>query len=68
MPLLFAPVSTIRRVFFASFLTSLELGQLLFSMGSFDVDDILLNTIGGLRGYGLMRFWIKSRNTIRFPQ
>ena len=28
-----------------------ELLQLVFKVGSFDVDDLLLNTIGGLLGY-----------------
>lgn len=31
---------------------SLECAQIVFSMGSFDVDDLILNTFGGLLGYG----------------
>ena len=38
-----------------------ELLQLVFKVGSFDVDDLLLNTIGGLLGYlvykGLLYLW-----------
>ena len=38
-----------------------ELLQLVFKVGSFDVDDLLLNTIGGLLGYlvykGLIDLW-----------
>ena len=34
---------------------SLELLQLIFRVGSFDVDDLLLNTLGGLFGYGLLK-------------
>lgn len=45
--------------FFGSFLISLglslglECSQIVFSMGSFDVDDLILNTAGGVLGYGL---------------
>lgn len=41
-----------------SFLFSLcvETLQLVFRVGSFDVDDIILNTLGGLLGYILYRF------------
>ena len=39
----------------------LELLQLVFKVGSFDVDDLFLNTIGGLLGYlvykGLLYLW-----------
>ena len=30
---------------------SIELIQLVFKVGSFDVDDLLLNTLGGVAGY-----------------
>ncbi|MBU5345787.1 VanZ family protein [Paenibacillus lautus] len=45
--------------FIGSFTTSLglslalECSQLVFSMGSFDVDDLILNTAGGVLGYGM---------------
>ncbi len=32
---------------------SIELLQLIFKVGTFDVDDILLNTLGGVLGYGI---------------
>ncbi|WP_052421293.1 VanZ family protein [Paenibacillus sp. FSL R7-0273] len=35
----------------------LECAQGLFSIGTFDVDDLLLNTLGGVIGYGLFRLW-----------
>lgn len=44
--------------FMGSFLISLglslglECSQIVFSMGSFDVDDLILNTAGGVLGYG----------------
>ncbi|MHA6532071.1 VanZ family protein [Paenibacillus sp. BAC0078] len=38
----------------------LECSQLIFSIGTFDVDDLILNTLGGLLGYGI--FMKKSQN------
>lgn len=51
------------RVFLMTFLLSLfiECIQLIFKVGSFDVDDLILNTCGGAIGYPL--FWIM--NTVR---
>ena len=37
----------------------IEICQLIFRVGCFDVDDMILNTLGGLMGYFL--FWICSR-------
>ncbi|WP_054940133.1 VanZ family protein [Paenibacillus ihuae] len=37
--------------------TLLECAQGLFSIGTFDVDDLILNTFGGMLGYGLFRLW-----------
>ncbi|WP_239617650.1 VanZ family protein [Cohnella mopanensis] len=34
---------------------SLECAQIIFSMGSFDVDDLILNTAGGVLGYGIYK-------------
>ncbi|MBH5316376.1 VanZ family protein [Paenibacillus sp. GSMTC-2017] len=34
---------------------SLEIAQLLFMIGQFDVDDLLLNSLGGLLGYAICR-------------
>ena len=45
-----------RTILFGFCLSSLiELTQLLFSKGYFDVDDIFLNTLGALIGYGLYK-------------
>jgi len=41
------------------FSLAIESTQLLCRVGSFDVDDLLLNTIGGMLGYFL--FWIVRR-------
>ncbi len=37
----------------------IEVSQFFFQVGSFDVDDMILNTLGALLGYAL--FWIVSR-------
>lgn len=42
----------------------IEISQLLFQVGCFDVDDMILNTLGGLLGYAV--FWIASRQFFRF--
>ncbi|CAM4480685.1 VanZ family protein [Paenibacillus typhae] len=39
----------------------LECAQGLFSIGTFDVDDLLLNTFGGVLGYCLFRLWKAGR-------
>ena len=40
-----------------------EVIQLLFGFGNFDVDDLLLNTIGGMTGYALFFLFGKRRRT-----
>ena len=40
----------------------LELLQLIFRVGSFDVDDLILNTLGGILGYFLLKLVEKWRN------
>ncbi|MDD3222107.1 MAG: VanZ family protein [Clostridia bacterium] len=49
------------RVFGLTFLLSLfiECIQLISKVGSFDVDDLILNTVGGILGYIL--FWIMNQ-------
>ena len=39
-----------------------EILQLIFRVGSFDVDDLLLNTFGGMLGYLLLMLLIKWRD------
>ena len=48
-----------------SFSFLVETVQLVFKLGSFDVDDILLNTAGGLLGYLLLQAWTVKR-TVSF--
>lgn len=58
------PVMTQRRIFHcgivvvlctALFSFGIELVQMVSRVGAFDVDDIILNTLGGLLGYIMMR-------------
>ncbi|MED4569052.1 VanZ family protein [Brevibacillus agri] len=56
LPLLFAKkAGSVGKVAWLSFLFSLglETTQLVLSCGTFDVDDLLLNTVGGILGYGV---------------
>ncbi|GAA0327429.1 hypothetical protein GCM10008967_17420 [Bacillus carboniphilus] len=55
LPLLFTKFSRFRNVILATFMLSLtyEVTQLVFSLGSFDVDDLILNTIGGIGGFSV---------------
>ncbi|PPA93485.1 VanZ family protein [Brevibacillus laterosporus] len=57
LPMLFARFASVNRVFLFAFITSLlfEIGQYLYMLGSFDVDDILLNSVGALCGFGCYR-------------
>lgn len=53
VPLLFKRYVSLIKVIFATFCLSLtyEVIQLLFKFGSFDVDDLILNTLGGCVGF-----------------
>lgn len=44
----------------------IEISQLIFQVGCFDVDDIILNTLGGLLGYVV--FWVTSRCYLWFER
>lgn len=52
VPVLFKPDMRLWQIVFTTMAASLiiEILQLVFKVGSFDVDDILLNTLGGLIG------------------
>lgn len=43
----------------------IELLQFRFSVGSFDIDDIILNTFGGALGFYLFYFMYELYNSIR---
>lgn len=57
LPILFPKVKNIVLVMISTFMLSLcfEVFQLVFKVGCFDVDDLLLNTIGGFVGYIIFR-------------
>lgn len=52
-PLLFEKIRSVKAMLVLSFLTSLafELIQFVTGLGVFDVDDLILNTAGGVAGY-----------------
>jgi glycopeptide antibiotics resistance protein len=67
LPLLFAPLKRgWLLVAFVGFISlAFETTQILFGLGIFDVDDIILNTAGGLAGYivyWMVRSFVRSKN------
>jgi glycopeptide antibiotics resistance protein len=70
LPVLFSSLRTARKAIWTVFLISLsfETLQLIFNLGVFDVDDLLLNTVGGAVGYllfitGIALIEIQMRKT-----
>lgn len=68
--LIFFKQPTAIKIIMSTFLLSLiyELIQLIFRLGTFDVDDLLLNTLGGLIGFLIYKFFdtaIKSKNMLK---
>jgi glycopeptide antibiotics resistance protein len=61
VPMLFKQIATLRNVLIGALLLSLifEVIQLIFVLGSFDVDDLLLNTIGAAIGYYI--YWVDRK-------
>lgn len=53
LPILFTKLRKIGWLTLVSFLctAAVEVTQLIFKVGSFDVDDMILNTVGGVAGY-----------------
>ena len=60
-PLVFEKIRSAKMMLVVSFLTSLgfELIQLVTGLGVFDVDDLILNTAGGVAGYFAFTFFNK---------
>jgi glycopeptide antibiotics resistance protein len=58
LPLLFKQMASGTKIALSTFCLSLtyELGQTILNLGSFDVDDLILNTLGGILGYMVVRF------------
>jgi len=61
LPLLSQNMRKMWRVFGMSFLVTLciECTQLVTRLGVFDVDDLVMNTLGGVIGYGIYCFYIR---------
>ena len=61
LPLLFERIKSFLQVLILSFSMSLlaETMQLVLKVGCFDVDDLLLNTIGGCIGYAVYRIFLR---------
>lgn len=53
LPFLFKSLLSFKKIILLTFCLSLgfEMLQLIFNLGSFDVDDLILNTLGGMLGY-----------------
>ncbi len=69
LPLLFRSYrkfsKTLRTVILSTVLV--EVTQATFRIGQFDVDDIILNTFGGLLGYLLARIWLYASKKLLKP-
>ncbi|MBM7619783.1 glycopeptide antibiotics resistance protein [Bacillus tianshenii] len=67
LPLLFTKFMSTLKIGMATFFLSLffEVSQLLFKLGSFDVDDIFLNTLGGIIGFFAVKFALKLLQSIK---
>ncbi len=69
LPVLVRRMRTCLRTTVVCFLFSLviETAQLIFMVGSFDVDDLLLNTFGGILGYLIFKLvlMIQKRRNLR---
>lgn len=57
LPLTLRRFRSLKRTLLVISLTSLlfEVTQMLVAIGNFDIDDVLLNTLGGALGYGLFK-------------
>lgn len=57
LPIVYKQLDTFRKVFFAGACISLciEIAQLPFSVRATDIDDLILNTVGVMIGYGIYR-------------
>lgn len=65
VPMAFPCFYPYRKILVSALLVSLtaELTQYIFQVSVFDVDDIFLNTLGGVVGYRLLRLWEKVQFT-----
>ncbi len=61
IPLLLPKIKHITQIFIAAFLSSLffEMLQLLLALGTFDIDDCILNSTGAIIGFLIYSIWKK---------
>lgn len=61
LPILFKKYKTFSRVFVSAMLfsTAIELLQFFLQIGQFDIDDIILNTMGSALGYSIIKMIMK---------
>lgn len=62
LPIIFSNLNKIKKILPIVFISSLiiELIQLFTGFGIFDIDDLILNTIGGVIGYIFYKLFIKN--------
>lgn len=62
LPILFNKYNSLSKVFIVSLLLTciIELLQFFLQLGQFDIDDIILNTIGGIAGYLIIKLLMKA--------
>lgn len=62
LPIVFSKLNSLRKIFPIVLLSSLiiELIQLFTGFGTFDIDDLILNTLGGIIGYYLYKLFSKK--------
>jgi glycopeptide antibiotics resistance protein len=62
LPILFKKFNSLSKVFVSSILISftIEVLQFVLQIGQFDIDDILLNTVGAIIGFSLIKFLIRN--------
>ena len=67
LPLLSKRLLSLKIIVVATFCISFsfEIIQLVFMLGSFDVDDLILNTVGGILGYLIIKLILMVINYIR---
>jgi glycopeptide antibiotics resistance protein len=57
LPIVFSKLNRIRKVIYVSFISALliELMQYILRVGASDIDDVILNVLGAVLGYWIMR-------------
>ena len=66
LPILFPSLASFKKIALAAFTLSLayEITQLVMVLGIFDVDDIILNTLGGVVGFFIFRQFSAKKEVI----